>query len=170
MSGAHAEGADPSASHTPGVQERARRTSRHGFRRKHNPCRVRYVYEPRLEVFCCCWILLTYPVMVIHISGLQYVSSVDRECVTTLVEYSPRYSDTNAVMLLPLCRDVTHHRWPPDVCVCFTSGCVPSVCVCVCVCCSYVAVCATVLHDANMIQWGPVSFVFLSALCRGRAD
>ena len=130
MSVAPAEGAEPTACHVSGVQDvssRSRRTSRHGFRRKHNPCRVRYVYEPRLEVFVFCWILLTYPVMVYHISGLQSVSFVDRECVTTLVAYSPIYSDTNAVVLLPLCRGMTHHRWPPDVCVCFTSGCVPSV-------------------------------------------
>jgi hypothetical protein len=169
MSGAPAE----SACHVPGVQDvpsRSRRTSRHGFRRKHNPCRVRYVYEPRQEVFVFCWLLLTYPVMVFHISGLQSVSSVDRECMTTLVAYSPRYSDTNAVTLMPLCRGATHHRWPPDVCGCFTSGCVPSVFVC----CSYVVVCAKVMQtwfssvcegDANMVQGACLVRIFCYVFC-----
>jgi hypothetical protein len=122
------------------VPSRSRRTTRHGLRRKHNPCKVRYRYEPRQEVFVFCWILLTYPVMVYHISGLQPVSSLDRECASTLVSFSPRYAETNAVVLRPICRGMTHHRLLPDDCVWFTSGCV-SMYRCVCVLFVYRSVC-----------------------------
>ena len=37
------------------------------------------------EVFLLCWFLLTYPAMVYHVSGLQLVPSLDRECASTVV-------------------------------------------------------------------------------------
>ena len=101
------------------------------------------------QVFVFCWCLLTSPFMVCHVSGLQPVSTLHRECASTLAAFSPTCADSNAVVLLPLCRGTTQHRWPPDVCAWFTSGCV-SLCVCKC---SYVLVSATELSDAHMVLW-----------------